>query len=63
MLDTASPNLCGVLQLRNCAKWHERQAHRNPARAKHHNETAAGLRVRANAMVRYTSGAINSKGF
>jgi hypothetical protein len=47
-------------QLRNCAKWHERQAHRAPKRAKHHHSTAARLRQYANEIIRATSGSINS---
>jgi hypothetical protein len=50
-------------QLRSCAKWHERQAHRSPERAKHHHATSASLRAQANFVIRSTSNAINSKGF
>lgn len=38
-------------QLRNCAKWHERQAKRNPERASHHQRTARSLRDQANRLI------------
>jgi hypothetical protein len=41
-------------QLRNCARWHEQAAKRNPERAKHHRETAKSLRTQANRIERET---------
>jgi hypothetical protein len=46
-------------QLRACAKWHERQAHRNPKSAKRHYGIADTLRTKANAVVRMFSGSVN----
>lgn len=39
-------------QLRNCAKWHDIAAKRNPKRAKHHRSVAKSLREQANSIER-----------
>ena len=57
MPTTVSPDQ--AQPLRNCAKWHERQAHRNPSRSKHHYGIADTLRSKANALVRMFSGSVN----
>lgn len=50
--DATAVELCvRAQQLRNCAKWHDRQAKRNPERASHHQRTARSLRDQANRLI------------